>query len=178
MLFGRKINKDMSISEIVSICPAANSIFSKHGIKFIGKDLSPLESLEIVAKGNNLGDEQIKEMIKEINEEIKKQDKVGKNEKVIEVTDKAAEELKKILHDKGKKAFRLKLASDGCALYTYDFDFGTKAIGEEIENNVKGIRIFMPRKNVPMLKGTVIDYDEQRGGFVFNNPNVREDNIS
>ena len=173
MFFSKKVNKDMSISEIVSICPAANFIFSKHGIKFIGKDLSPLESLEIVAKGNELNDEQIKEMIKEINEEIKKQQSLGK-EKVIEVTDKAAEELKKILAEKDKKAFRLKLASDGCAIYTYDFDFGTKTIGEEIENNVKGIRIFMPRKNVPMLKGTIIDYDEQRGGFVFNNPNVKE----
>ncbi len=168
-----EVTRQTSVSNAIAITPRARRIFRAHGIEFIGKQLSPLESIEIVARGNNLTEEKIDLMIKEINESMKEKDLPP--EHAIKLTDKAAAKLKELLRaKKGKKGFRLRLASDGCGLYTYDIDFGTKAIGEELALSFSGLKFYIEKKFLSLLYGTEIDYDPSKDGFVFNNPNVKD----
>lgn len=168
MFLRKKISKDMSVAKIISSSPKARSVMSEHGIKFIGKDLSPLESLEKVAKGNGLNSSDIDKMLAEIN---KQPEQASKN--VIELTDSASVQLRDLIKAKQKKGIRLRLVSDGCSTYVYDMDFGTKRVGDEIETKANGIRFFIEKKSVDFINGTKIDYDNIKEGFVFANPNVK-----
>lgn len=170
MLFGRKkATRDMSIVQIISLSPLARSILLKYGVKFIGKGLSPLESLETVARGNGLSEADIENILNDINSyrEIRK-------DTALDVTNIAAEKLKSIIKSKNKKGIRLRLVSDGCATYVYDMDFATKRIGNEVVFKTSGITFFVETKTADFVRGTKIDYDSEREGFVFTNPNVKK----
>ena len=64
----------MSIVRIISENPLARYILLNNGIKFVGKGLSPLESLEKVAKGNGLAEIEIEKIITELNREQPRRD--------------------------------------------------------------------------------------------------------
>ena len=171
MLFGKKITKDMTIVKIISENPLARGILLEHGIKFVGKGLSPLESLEKVAKGNGLSDSNINEILKELNKPLKN---IKRDGDILNLTDTAREKLKQIIKSKHKKGIRLRLVSDGCATYVYDMDFGTKKIENEIEFKTGGVIFYIDPKSVDFLNGTRIDYNSGEEGFVFDNPNVKK----
>ena len=166
-MFGKKVSKQMSVSSIISAYPFAKDIMVSHGIKFIGRDLSPLEPLEKVAKGNGLGDKDIDGILSEISNY-----KENKNVK-IDVAPEAAEKLKNVLKSKSMKAVRLRLYSDGCALYTYDMDFTNVKGGNDVEMNVNGLRMFVEKKSLDFLDGVTIRYDSAQDAFIFDNPNVK-----
>jgi iron-sulfur cluster assembly protein len=166
------VDKTMSVSRALSLAPRAREIFRAYGIRFIGRDLSPLESIERVAVGNGLSPKDVERMITDINESLKAQD--YQKEHVLLLTPAAADQLQHLLAARpGKKGIRLRLVSDGCAAYTYDMDFGTKAVGGEIEVESRGVRFFLEKKIRDLIQGTEIDYSTERGGFLFRNPNVR-----
>lgn len=167
-MFGKKVSKQMSVSNIIAAYPHAREIMSAHGIKFIGKDLSPLEPLEKVAKGNGLQDSDIADMVSEIS--AYKESKVIK----IDVTPAAAEKLRSVLKEKDKKAVRLRLYSDGCAMYTYDIDFLNVKPSNDVEIKLNGVRFFIEKKSIGFLDGTRISYDTAQGAFAFDNPNVKK----
>ncbi len=167
-----KITKDTSVSRAISMAPLARGIFQKYGIKFIGKDVSPLESIEKAALANSLSEKDSDKIIEEINDSLREQ-KIS-TENIIKLSDSAAEKLKEFLKTKkDKKGVRLRLVSDGCATYVYDMDFGTKPVGEEIKTESQGISFFIEKKTIALINGTEIDYNQEKGGFVFNNPNVK-----
>lgn len=162
--------KDMSVVKILSLYPLAREVLKRHGIAFIGKQLSPLESIEKAAIGNGLSGEQLAALLAEINEGILEKKTTFFGE-VLRLTPRAAEELNGMLAKKpGKKGIRLRLVSDGCALYSYDMDFGTKKLDGEIVFKTSGLTFYLEKKMMGFLQGTEIDY---QGGFLFLNPNVK-----
>ena len=64
--------------------------------------------------------------------------------------------------------------SSGCSISTYDLDFGTQAGFGEVEIETKGVRFYIGKKYISIVKGTEISYDEKKEGFFFNNPNMKE----
>lgn len=166
----KKITKDITIVKIISGNPLARGILLEHGIKFVGKGLSPLESLEKVAKGNGLDDKQIENILNELNKGHPK----TSNKDVIQISSAAGTKLKELISAKKKKGIRLRLVSDGCATYVYDMDFGTKRIEGEIEVKTNGVVFYIDQKNMDFLRGTKIDYNTKEEGFVFDNPNVKK----
>ena len=172
----KKINKEMSVAEIIRTFPSAALSFRKHGIEFIGKDLSPLESLEKVAYGNGLSEDKLQKMIEDINEEMNKKPVEDISENFINLTDKAVEEFKELLKKKkDKKGIRLRLVSSGCVLYVYDMEFASRKFSDEIEFDRNGIKFFVSKKSIPMVDGIVIDYNYGKRGFRIHNPHVKED---
>ena len=170
-MFGKKITSDMSIVHIISTSPLARNILLNNGIKFVGRGLSPLESLEKVAKGNGLSDKEIGKIIDELNTPAKRETK-----KIIEVSQTADEKLKELIKSKpGKKGIRLRLVSDGCSTYVYDMDFATKRVENEAVVKAGGVTFFVDPKTIDFIKGTTIDYSTKEGGFIFQNPNVKSD---
>ncbi|MBI4895212.1 MAG: iron-sulfur cluster assembly accessory protein [Candidatus Aenigmarchaeota archaeon] len=172
----KKITKDMTVAEIVRMFPRSVISFRKFGIEFIGRDISPLESLEKVSYGNKLTEEALEKMIEEINEEMNKKPVEDISENFIKLTDKAADEFtEQLKKKKDKKGIRLRLVSSGCALYVYDMEYANKRYGDEIEFDTKGIKFFVQKKTIPLIDGVTIDYLYGKRGFKFNNPHVKED---
>ena len=168
-----KITKEMSVVSILSQSPLAKNEIQKAGIKFIGKELSPLEPLEKVARGNGLSDAQIDALGKTINDTQVASNKTLLSGELLKVTPEAAQALLEHLKAKpGKNSFRLRLASEGCGLSTYDLDFATKQVEGEVMCKAQGLTFYLDKKTLPLLKGTEI---QLRGDAIyFNNPNVKE----
>lgn len=165
------ITKEMTILEILSSNPQARAILKDGGIKFIGRSASPHESLEHVAKANGLADTQIEGLVSNLNRSAS-----GKSGSMsISLSGDAAEELKNLLSKRaGKKGLRLRLVSAGCAVYTYDLDFASKALEDEFPCRAGGLVFFVEKRHRDLLNGLRIAYDRDAKGFVFENPNVRE----
>lgn len=167
-----QVTKEMSVVKILSAYPLAREVFKRHGIEFIGKKLSPLEPLDVVARGNNCSDQTIQDMVTEINTGIKKaQDELFSGD-LLHVTPEAAAYLVDLLKQRDREAFHLRLASDGCGLYSYDLDFATMQHQDEVAFTTQGLTFYIEKKTLGLLKGTHIEF--QDGGLFFNNPNVRQ----
>lgn len=168
-MFGKKrATKEMTVVQVLSESPLARGILLKYGIKFIGQSLSPLESLEKVAKGNGLGDKDVEKMLEELNREQPK-----RSGNIIELTETAGARLREMIKNRGKKGIRFRLVSDGCSSYIYDMDFGTRRVGDEIEFKTNGVTFYVEPKSANFIRGTKIDYNAKEEGFVFENPNVK-----
>lgn len=96
----------------------------------------------------------------------------------IEVTPKAAEEIKAILakqnQDIDKVYLRVAVKGGGCSGFQYAMDL-TDSKGEfDEEANSNGIRILSDPKSMLFLDGTTIDFKDELMGrsFVFKNPNA------
>lgn len=164
-----QVTKGMSVSRVLTASPLAREVLKRHGIRFIGKQLSPLESLETVGKGNGLTGEQVDAIVREINDGLGKGDGLERGE-LVKLTPTAERELADLVATKRKKGIRLRLASDGCGLYTYDMDLGTKRLDGEVQFQTGKVTFYLERKTLPFLKGTTIDFHD--GGFEMRNPNV------
>ena len=96
----------------------------------------------------------------------------------IELTQRAAEELKRIIAQQGKDPasvyLRVGVKGGGCSGFTYWLDLVEQKgeFDEEFESH--GIRVLCDPKSYLFLAGTVIDFREELmgRGFVFNNPNA------
>lgn len=96
----------------------------------------------------------------------------------IEVTERAAEEIKQILarqnQDVEKVYLRVAIKGGGCSGFQYAMDL-TDSKGEFDEQTVsRGIRIVSDPKSMLFLDGTTIDFKDELMGrsFVFKNPNA------
>ena len=100
------------------------------------------------------------------------------SEKVIKLSDKAAERIKEImsLADNSAIGVRVGVKSGGCAGMSYVMEY-TKEVNpndEVIEE--KGVKVFVDSAAIMYLLGTEMDYkkEELSSTFVFNNPNETE----
>jgi len=66
-----KITKDMPFAEVLQKHPEAASIMLKHGLHCVGCHAAALESIEQGCTAHGMKEEDIKKMLKEMNEAIK-----------------------------------------------------------------------------------------------------------
>lgn len=98
-----------------------------------------------------------------------------KTEEKIIITEKAAEEIKKIKAQNSMPAthgLRVGVKGGGCSGFTYVLGFDANPHeGDEIFES-KGVKVFIDPKSLSYLSGTELDFtDGLTGqGFVFNNP--------
>ena len=67
-----KITKETKIKEIIGVCPEAAEIFMKHGLPCAYCPYGLKHALKDVQEKRGLSDEEVKEILDEINEKIKK----------------------------------------------------------------------------------------------------------
>ncbi len=168
-----QMTRSMPVTQVLSIYPLARDALAGAGIAFIGKSVSPLEPLEKVARANGLDDVQIDALVAEINTKIAAASNAVLEGTILTFTEAAGQELARLLAEKPEKqGVVLRLASDGCALYSYDLDFAAKPTEAELTIRTPWVPLFLERKTIGFLKGTTIDFRD--GVFVFENPNVRQ----
>jgi iron-sulfur cluster assembly protein len=94
----------------------------------------------------------------------------------IEITEKAADKVRKFAAEKGMEKFGLKVAvkGGGCSGLTYVLDI---VEGAEEDDKVivhHGVEVYVPKKAFVFLAGTVLDFSDGLNGkgFEFSNPNA------
>ena len=100
------------------------------------------------------------------------------SEKVIKLTDTAADRIKEIMSNADSKAIgvRVGVKSGGCAGMSYIMEYAKdkKKNDEVIEE--KGVKVFIDPAAIIYLLGTEMDYKKNKfsSEFVFKNPNETE----
>ena len=101
--------------------------------------------------------------------------KIG-NERLIRVTDKAANKLASLLQEKGNPdgALRLKVVGGGCSGLQYVMDLVDGPKEKDILVPASNVRLIVDPKSALFVSGSVLDYSEdlQKGGFKVTNPNA------
>lgn len=94
---------------------------------------------------------------------------------VLTLTDAAAERIREVLAGAKTAAVgvRVGVKNGGCAGMTYTLELAAEAVAGEDTVSDKGVTVFVDRKAVLFLLGSVMDYEATalRSGFVFKNPN-------
>ncbi|HXU11164.1 MAG TPA: iron-sulfur cluster assembly accessory protein [Candidatus Binatia bacterium] len=96
---------------------------------------------------------------------------------MIHVTDKAAEQIKKIMEKEGLLGHGLRVAvvGGGCSGMSYKLNFEKDAAQGDKIYEEKGVRIIVDSKSTLFLNGTTLDFSDglTGTGFSFVNPNAK-----
>lgn len=98
---------------------------------------------------------------------------------MINVTEKAAGEIKRVLAEQnmGEKVLRVAVAGGGCSGFQYRLGFDDAAdAGKDHVTEQHGLQVAVDKKSDLYLDGTTVDFYDglDRRGFTFNNPNVQK----
>lgn len=101
--------------------------------------------------------------------------KIG-TEKLIRITETAAERLKKLLEKTGKPkgALRVAVIGGGCSGLQYKMDLAEGPRPRDILVNSRGVSVVVDPKSALYVSGSELDFSEdlQKGGFKVTNPNA------
>jgi len=97
---------------------------------------------------------------------------------MIEITETAARKIRTLMHKEGitDGGLRVGVKGGGCSGLSYTFAWEKQPrLGDEVFAGPQGAKIFIDKKSLLYLNGTVLDYDTNMisKGFVFNNPNAK-----
>ena len=94
---------------------------------------------------------------------------------MITITDEAATELKRrTALGEGAIGVRLSVTNTGCSGHAYKMEHAYEQSDKEDRFEANGAVLFIPKKDMLMLLGTVIDYKEDKfnSAFTYTNPNA------
>ncbi len=97
---------------------------------------------------------------------------------MIEITETAAKRIRFLKDKQGLKegGLRVGVKGGGCSGLSYVFAWEKEARpGDEVFEGAEGTRVFVDKKSLLFLKGTVLEYDTSllSKGFVLQNPNAK-----
>jgi iron-sulfur cluster assembly protein len=97
---------------------------------------------------------------------------------LIQITETAAKKIRTLMAKQGLEegGLRVGVKAGGCSGLSYTFAWEREArVGDEVFEGADGAKIFIDKKSLLFLNGTVLDYDTNlvSKGFVFNNPNAK-----
>lgn len=169
-----KINKDITIGEVVGKFPSAAEVLMNRGIQCVGCGAANFETIEEGLKGHGKSDEEILEIINEMNDSI---DDGFDPDAVLNVTKKATDKLKELLVKQKKEgyALRIMVISGGCSGYQYGFDLEEKPKDNDEVIKIDDVMFLIDKESISMIKGANVDYIEtiQGSGFKIVNPNAK-----
>ena len=167
-----KITKELNIGEVVARFPETAEIMTGYGLHCVGCHVNPYESIEAGALGHGMPQEMIDKMIAEMNDALD-----GTEERDIIISESAAAKFKELMAKEDKAGWGLKFTVEpgGCSGYTYVMDFAEKAEKGEETLEEKGLKVFLEKSVVSIVKGVRIDYADglQGAGFKISNPNAK-----
>jgi iron-sulfur cluster assembly protein len=97
---------------------------------------------------------------------------------MIQISETAAKKIRSLMAKQGidEGGLRVGVKGGGCSGLSYIFSWEKMPrFGDEVFDGPEGAKIFVDRKSLLYLNGTVLDYDTNMisKGFVFNNPNAK-----
>jgi iron-sulfur cluster assembly protein len=101
--------------------------------------------------------------------------KIG-NERLVKVTDDAANRLNSLLQKQGRPhgALRVAVIGGGCSGLQYKMDLVDGPANRDIMVQSAGVRVVVDPKSALFVSGSLLDFsdDLQKGGFKVTNPNA------
>ncbi len=96
---------------------------------------------------------------------------------LVQLTEKAASELKGYLDKLGKPgaALRIFVTAGGCSGLSYGMVVDDKISDDDYVITMNGAKVAVDRSSAPFITGSIIDYKSEKlmgGGFVVSNPNA------
>ena len=97
---------------------------------------------------------------------------------MIQITETAARKMRTLMTKQGINdgGLRVGVKGGGCSGLSYTFSWEKQArMGDEVFDGPEGAKVFIDKKSLLYLNGTVLDYDTRliSQGFVFHNPNAK-----
>jgi len=97
---------------------------------------------------------------------------------MIQISDTAARKIRTLMEKQNISdgGLRVGVKGGGCSGLSYTFAWEREArLGDQVFEGPDGAKIFIDKKSLLYLDGTVLDYDTNliSKGFVFNNPNAK-----
>jgi len=97
---------------------------------------------------------------------------------VIQISEAAAHKIRTLMAKQGidEGGLRVGVKGGGCSGLSYTFSWEKEPrLGDEVFEGPDGAKIYVDKKSLLYLNGTVLDYDTNMisKGFVFNNPNAK-----
>ena len=97
---------------------------------------------------------------------------------MIQITETAARKMRTLMAKQGvsEGGLRVGVKGGGCSGLSYTFSWEKQArMGDEVFDGPEGAKVFIDKKSLLYLSGTVLDYDTRliSQGFVFHNPNAK-----
>jgi iron-sulfur cluster assembly protein len=97
---------------------------------------------------------------------------------MIQISEGAARKIRKLMAKQGidEGGLRVGVKGGGCSGLSYTFAWERKErLGDEVFEGPEGAKIFVDKKSLMFLNGTVLDYDTNlvSQGFKFSNPNAK-----
>jgi iron-sulfur cluster assembly protein len=97
---------------------------------------------------------------------------------MIAITETASRKIRHLMAKQGIEdgGLRVGVKGGGCSGLSYTFAWEREArFGDEVFEGADGAKIYIDKKSLLYLNGTVLDYDTNMvsKGFVFNNPNAK-----
>ena len=97
---------------------------------------------------------------------------------MIQITETAARKIRTLMAKQGiaEGGLRVGVKGGGCSGLSYTFAWEREPrFGDDVFEGLDGAKIFVDKKSLLYLNGTVLDYDTHLmgKGFVFNNPNAK-----
>jgi len=97
---------------------------------------------------------------------------------MIQISETAAHKIRTLMSKQGitDGGLRVGIKGGGCSGLSYTFAWEKQPrLGDEVFEGPEGATIYVDKKSLLYLNGTVLDYDTNMisKGFVFNNPNAK-----
>lgn len=180
-LEAKKITKDMTIGSILEGHPdkamKLSEIMAEAGLHCVGCGAAVFETLEQGVIGHGFDETILNKLIDDLNGALEEAEVVIEEGEPLDLTDAAVAKVKEIEVKEKKEGYGLRVAvlAGGCAGYSYSLNLQEKPEGSDVVFEIKGIRVFVDRDSVHILKGTEINYIDslEESGFKFSNPNSK-----
>ena len=89
---------------------------------------------------------------------------------MLALTDSALKAVRQVLTRTGESGLRIEVASLGCFGLDYHLDLDHEAREDDEVIDCGGFNVFVDSASWLLLEGTEVDFDEQKAGFIFHNP--------
>src|SRR5262245_2874691 len=104
--------------------------------------------------------------------------KMAASTTMIQISEVAARRIRTLMAKQGidEGGLRVGVKGGGCSGLSYSFSWEKQPrLGDEVFEGPDGAKIYVDKKSLLYLNGTVLDYDTNliSKGFVFNNPNAK-----
>jgi len=172
------VNKDMIIGDVLKEYPDVAVIMLENGLHCVGCHANVFDTIEAGSLGHGLSEEQVAKMVVEMNQFIA-QSLEQKNDlpRSVGFTDNAAQKVKALLLKSKQEGYglRVQVMPGGCSGFVYQMNFEKAPENDDVVVEDKGVKLFIDKESMDLLKGSEIDYldDLNQSGFKVNNPNAK-----
>ena len=184
------ITRETTIGDIVAQYPYPEIVetLMSFGVHCVGCGASAYESLEDGFAGHGMGDADIDDAVRQLNEVIGKIEEerdapsapaVDSKEKYdLTLTETAEAKIKELCSREKKEghALRIRIIPGGCSGFQYRFIFDDKTSADDVILEKHGVKLCVDKESLEMLNNAKIDFVDtlQGSGFKIDNPNSAE----